>query len=88
MLAKNANLRLFIKTWLRFYLRLCRDAIGLLKRKVRRNLDSNRLDHFKLRFSVGMELVKSLPSLLRKRWRIQRQRKLSPSEVEKWMVER
>ncbi len=88
MLAKNADSKLFLRSWLRFYLRLCRDGMRLLKAGVAGNRDRTGSDHFKLRLSVGRDLAKSLPSLLEKRRHIRRRRKLPSGDVEKWMIKR
>ncbi len=88
MLAKNASTGLFLRHWVGFYLRLCADTLSTFKGKLVGPVEPAKLSNYRLRLKVGKSLARSLPLLMRKRWRIQGNRKLHPGQVEQWMVPR
>ena len=88
MLAKNANRRLFLRSWTGFYLNLGRDTGGVLRARLLGRQGSGGSSGYRSRLKAGRSLIARFPSLLIKRRQIQRRRKTDPAQVEQWMVPR
>ena len=82
MILKNGTWNRVIRIWGSYFYHVAKAILRqVLSGKT--HLDH----HLKLRGRVVAKLLLWLPSLLMKRWKIQRSRKMGPGDIEEWFVQ-
>lgn len=81
MILKNGGWNQVFWNWGSYFYRAMKEALGLVLLRKKYSAD-----FLKLRLRVIAHLILWIPSLLLKRWKIQRSRKIDPGEIAEWFV--